>query len=252
MNEQQQFQHHVNIEFGSRKGLPFRFWAGLLLVILGVGFLLNVFHVLPFGEYVGMYWPSALMIIAIIQIATRSASFTGAGILFTIGALLQMEHFGWIDSIWSAFWPIVLIIVGASMLFNLNRKKKVTVFGVDEHRSGNEATGDTIDSTSVFSGNDVRSSSRSFRGGKTSTVFGSTDIDLRNAEISGQQAVLDCNIVFGSTDIRVPPHWHVITSGTPVLGNIDNRTHQDADTNVIGPTLVINTSIAFGSLDVKN
>ncbi|MBS1562499.1 MAG: hypothetical protein JSS89_12905 [Bacteroidetes bacterium] len=124
MNEHQQFQHNVHIEFGNRRGLPFRFWMGILLVLLGTGFLLNVFDILPFGDLIGMYWPSVLMVVALIQLATRSASFTSAGILFTVGALLQANKLGWIDHFWSAFWPIVLIIIGISMLLNLNDKKK--------------------------------------------------------------------------------------------------------------------------------
>jgi len=252
MNEKQQFQHNIHVEFGKRNGMPFRFWAGILLVLLGTGFLLNVFHILPFGEYVGMYWPSLLMLVALIQLATRSSSFTGAGILFTVGALLQANKLGWIDHFWSAFWPIVLIIIGISMLLNLNDKKKVALFSDLRTASGDEAGLHSLDQSSIFSNNEVRSSSRMFRGGSTNTIFGSMEIDLRDAEIDGQQALLDTNVIFGSTEIRVPPHWHVVTQGAPVLGNIENRANTGRDTNVVGPTLVIKSSVILGSLEIRN
>lgn len=252
MNENQQFQHNVRFEFGNRRGVPFRFWMGIMLVILGTGFLLNVFDILPFGDLIGTYWPSLLMIVALVQLATRSSSFTGAGILFTVGALLQANKLGWIDHFWSAFWPIVLIIVGISMLLNLNNKKKVELFRDQKTASGDESGAHTIDQTSIFSGNETRSNSRAFQGGTLTTVFGSMEVDLRSAEINAQQADLDVRVIFGNTEIRVPPHWHVVTQGTPVLGNIENLANTDVDTNVIGPTLVIHSSVVFGNLEIKN
>lgn len=252
MNEHQQFQHNVHFEFGNRRGLPFRFWMGILLVLLGTGFLLNVFDIFPFGDLIGMYWPSLLMLVALIQLATRSASFTSAGILFTVGALLQANKLGWIDHFWSAFWPIVLIIIGVSMLLNLNNKKKVELFEDQRTASGDDPTMHTLDQTSIFSSHELRSSSRTFRGGRTTTIFGNMEVDLRSAEIDGQSADLTVNVVFGSTEFRVPPHWHVITQGSPVLGNIENLANTDVDTNVLGPTLVVRTNVVFGNLEIRN
>jgi predicted membrane protein len=252
MSDPTNVHHQFHFEIGQRKGLPMRFWFGVILLMLGVGFLLNVFHILPFGEFIGVYWPSLLMFVALVQLVTRSASFKWSAILFAVGALLQMEHLGWIDSIWSVFWPVVLIIIGLSMVFNLDRKKKVEIFTNPMTASGaSSSNSDTLEQSSVFSSNNVRSSSRAFRGGHLSTVFGSMEVDLRDCEIDGTEATLDCEVIFGNTEIFVPPHWRVVVTGSPFLGNIDNRAQTLVDTGVIGPTLVIRAQVVLSNLEIR-
>jgi hypothetical protein len=56
--------------------------------------------------------------------------------------------------------------------------------------------------------------------------------------------------IMGGVEIRVPPHWRVITNGTPILGGIDNRTFDPTDSNVIAPTLIVNSTVILGGLEI--
>jgi len=236
----------------------FRVWGGILLIVIGGGLLLDAVNVFEFGDIFDTWWPSILMIIAIAQISTRKSGYTGPFILFGIGAILQASELGILPGgFWSAFWPLVLVAIGLSML--LGRKKKVAplhgsndipipdVFGA---WSGAHAD-DVIDRTAVFSGQEIYITSKSFRGGNVSAVFSGIELDLRNAEIHGDTAVLRLTAVMAAIELRVPPHWNVTVKGSPFLGGIDDRTVKHTDANVIGPTLVVDANAILGGIEIR-
>jgi len=90
-DQQTQFQQHFEMKIGQNRGPGFGFWFGIAMVIIGGGLLLDAFNLLEFGEIFDQWWPSLLMLIAVAQLATGSGSIVGSGIMFTIGALLQLS-----------------------------------------------------------------------------------------------------------------------------------------------------------------
>lgn len=241
---------NMSFEFGRQQsGLPFRFWMGLTLLIIGGGLLLDAFDVFDFSSILGMWWPSALMLIAIIQIATRSASIFGAGVLFVVGALMQASKLGILPGgFWSAFWPLILILVGTSML--LGRKKKVRNRMFD-FVNGEAMSEDTISSDALFSGNTIRNVSHDFKGGSLSAICGGLDVDLRSAAIT-KEATIHCTCFCGGIDLKVPPNWRVMNQGKALLGGIDNRTNQVFDPNIVTPTLYITGTVVCGGIDIHH
>lgn len=244
----QSFEMHVGSRRSATSG---QFITGLLFVIVGGGLLLDAFNVVAFWPFVHMWWPSALMIIALWKLATRSGSFLGSAILFAVGALLQLGKLDIIDGFWSAFWPIVLILIGLSMIVG---KKKFVRSGTTQTSTGGEGLPyeqDRLTSSALFGGSSVRVTSQKFQGGEITATFGGLEIDLRGAEIDGNLAVLRSTAIFGGIELRVPPHWAVVVKGTPILGGIEDKTNRFRDTNVIGPTLVLDTTVILGGIEIS-
>lgn len=247
-------RHSFEMNFGAKKkSLGGQVMMGLIFVIVGGGLLLDTFNIIEFWPLLKTWWPSLLMIIALVKLATRSGSLFGNGMLFTVGALLQLGELDIIDGFWSAFWPIVLILIGISML--VDRKKNFQPFGVNNTTSG-EGDGipfeePRLSSSAIFGGSDIRVTSRHFTGGDTTAIFGALEIDLRSAEIEGNMAVLKCMAVFGGVELKVPPHWTIHVKGTPIFGGIEDKTQRFRDANVLGPTLVLDATVIFGGVEIS-
>lgn len=242
------------MEFKNRSGLGGRFVIGFLLVALGLALLLNSFGFYEFGDFFGTWWPSILMIVAVVQIATGRGQWFWSSVLFLAGALLQARELEMLPGgFWSAFWPAVLILAGISMLIKRGHKKKVGI------RNGSEpffdgATqnvgGDRVDRTAIFSGQELRVSSRNFAGGDLTAVFGGIELDLRDADIDSANVMLTATAVFGGIEIRVPPHWQVVVQGTPIFGSIEDKTMRTPNNTVKGPLLLVDVTAVFGGVEI--
>lgn len=104
---------------------------------------------------------------------------------------------------------------------------------------------------SIFGNAKKNIMSKNFLGGTLTNVFGSTEINLLQADLQ-QPVVLDVFQLFGSTKIIVPPHWVIATSVSSILGENDDRriilTHA-IDQN---KCLYITGTSILGNITIKN
>ncbi|MCI0919909.1 LiaF transmembrane domain-containing protein [Sphingobacterium rhinopitheci] len=93
--------------------------------------------------------------------------------------------------------------------------------------------------------------SKNFLGGTITNVFGSTQVNLLQADLR-QPIVIDVFSLFGSTKIIVPPHWMVNSSISSILSETDDRrviiNHAFDDSKKL---YITGTSI-FGNVTIKN
>ncbi len=106
--------------------------------------------------------------------------------------------------------------------------------------------------TAVFSGNHQRITSKNFRGGKVSAVFGELKIDLTEAEIEGDEAAVHLDAVFGAIEIRVPITWVVVSRGAAVFGEYSDRTIHTQPPGSGAKRLIVKGGAVFGSVVIKN
>lgn len=103
----------------------------------------------------------------------------------------------------------------------------------------------------VFGGVDRNISAQDFHGAQCAAIFGACKIDLRDAQIQGQEAVLESYAVFGGVEIRVPPDWEVVNRSVAVFGGTgDKRRHPPR-----GPaakTLILQGAAVFGGVEIKD
>lgn len=213
---------------------------GIIIIIIGVILLLNANGVLDLslGDLISTYWPAILILIGLFSLITNPASKTGGLIVLIIGIVFQLRNLEYFDIFdYLEFWPVILIIVGATIIFSPKDKWK-------------NVNKDTVSTIAVFSGVNLKNSSNQFKGGSATAVFGGIDLDLRGARIEqGSEAVMDVFAAFGGLDIYVPPGWNVVVKGIPLFGGWSNKTTNKGNTNL--PTLKINCFVMFGGFDVK-
>ncbi|HEY8363250.1 MAG TPA: DUF5668 domain-containing protein [Tissierellaceae bacterium] len=94
------------------------FW-GTVLIVIGVGLLLDQLDILSFGKIFKLYWPSILIFVGLLNFFNRDSSKVGNIILIIIGLGLQINKLNLLDfNAFKLVWPIILILLGLKILFS--------------------------------------------------------------------------------------------------------------------------------------
>jgi predicted membrane protein len=221
---------------------------GGILILLGIGFLLDTLGVLPFEfsffHIVGRLWPLILIYLGVKIL--YGGSFFGGSVLLILGVVLQIDAFAAFDA-WSVFWPLFVILLGAS--FFLDQKKIRS-----DNRSINEApevsSQDYINESVTFAALNKKIISNNFHGGKVNVTFGGAEIDLSGCELASGGAQLNLNCDFGGIKIIVPKNIRVESNGKATLAGWDNKFSGKSSKDA--PKLEITGSATFGGVEVVN
>src|SRR5699024_204237 len=109
----------------------------------------------------------------------------------------------------------------------------------------------SINAFSLFSGTEIRSQSKQFEGGSVTAIFGGSEIDLREAVISGEGAALELSAVFGGINIYVPESVQLAVIGIPLFGGWEKKTIKRAADNEDLPVLKVNCLTVFGGVEIR-
>lgn len=93
--------------------------------------------------------------------------------------------------------------------------------------------------------------SKNFLGGTMTNLFGSTEINLLQADLK-QPVALDVFQIAGSTKIIVPPHWIVATTASSILSENDDRRVILPKIQDQNKCLYITGTSILGSIIIKN
>ena len=239
----------------------------LLIIGAGVFLLLESIHVIPYDlSRIFISWQMLLIVIGIYNL-TSSQHKTGGIILIFIGGLFLYDKFYDLQfHVWNVIWPTILIIVGVSILLNHSRGKrnyfdfgknpvvdngKADEFNDDKTNFVDDA--DTIDEVSIFSGSEKQITSKNFRGGKITSIFGGSEINLSRAELSNGRNQIEVFYMFGGSTIIVPPDWDVRIDVIAVFGGFsDKRYHQKTEGTNFNKQIVIKGLVVFGGGEIKS
>jgi hypothetical protein len=129
-------------------------------------------------------------------------------------------------------WPILLIGVGASILWRAAfvRREHPGLWDPGPAEAAGSADANTpssnsvVSATAILAGVERRINSQDFRGGDVTTIMGGCNLDLRGALIiPPHQPVLEVFVLFGGIEIRVPEDWTVVSELEVILGGFDER-----------------------------
>jgi predicted membrane protein len=229
-----------------RSGMSGLLFGGLI-VLVGLLMLLDNLNIVRFHD-LWRFWPVAVIIMGVAKVleARSPIGYVVGGMVTLVGAFLLLDNLDIVPFNFDLIWPLVLIGFGVTVLLRaIERKKCVT--------GAPGISNPDVSLWSVFSGVKRKIDSQDFKGGDIVAVFGGVNIDLRNAAIAGERAVIDLNLLFGGVDIRVPENWNVVMKGVAIFGAFEDKTtHPKADANVKTPELVITGAAMFAGVNAKN
>jgi predicted membrane protein len=223
--------------------------AGLILLAVG-GLLLTRQLGVPVPHWI-ISWPMILIVVGVFM-GVRSG-FKGLGwafpLLFGLFFLAEDIVPDVLDR--KLLWPIMIMSVGALLLFNVFRRGGGSRSRHSPWKSpGAIDSGDVIDGTAVFGGIDRTVVSKNFQRGEVTMIFGGGELNFTQADIAGK-AVLNVTAIFGGAEIVVPPNWKVESSVTAIFGGVEDSraSKQDVDPAKV---LSIEGTVIFGGIEIKS
>jgi predicted membrane protein len=230
---------------------------GIVVVIAGVTLLLDQMNLID-ASRVFRFWPLILIAFGTSTLLTCQGSgrrFWG-GFLILAGVALQLQELGYQRVRIETLWPIFIIGVGVLLVIQAFSKSGEPL--MDKWRSKPYQTGQKFDATdshvsctSIFGAGEHQVSSKNFQSGEMTSIFGGGEIDFTQADIQGDQAVLEATMIFGGGEIRVPRTWNVVIDGVGIFGGYSDKTnHPPPDTPA--KKLIIRGVAVFGGMEIKN
>jgi predicted membrane protein len=234
---------------------------GLLVVAIGMVLLLDQMHLVDQWK-VFRFWPLLLVILGLRQLFGCSG-WTGrmVGVFFILlGAVFQLENLGYDRIRFETVWPVFIIFGGVLLMVRSLGSRRRYFNLPDEIRDklhdqqGGSALMDSrVNVVGIFGGGEYRIQSKNFQGGEATAIFGGFEIDLTQAEIEGEEAVIDITAIFGGGELRVPESWDVSIEGVGVFGGYEDKTHHARPE--AGPPkkrLIVKGVAIFGGMEIKN
>jgi predicted membrane protein len=222
-------------------------FIGVAIIIAGVVLFMD--NALGFNFRVNLFdfWPLILIAFGLNSLVQPKEvrQPVWGWILVGVGSLFMLDNLHIIYFDFSDLWPLLLILIGFSML------KKHTSQGVPK------GDPEYINLSFILGGGDHVYTSQKLKGGNVSAILGGGKIDLRRAGCEGESITIDVFAFWGGIEIMVPYHWKVNIQGTPIMGAVENQTNSidninGIEVNLPPKTLIVRGSAIMGAVEVKN
>lgn len=217
---------------------------GFLLILIGVIVGLNALDITNIDIFFSGWWTLFIIIPCFIGLFNDDDK-TGSIIGIIIGGflLLGCQDIIDFDLLWKLILPIILIIVGLSIIFkdSLSSKvrKEIKKINIDKDNEYG----------AFFGGQDLDFTKEKFTGCSLNAIFGGIKCDLRKAIIK-DNALVNASSIFGGITIYVPEDVRVKVTSTPIFGGVsDDRRHKNNDSD---KTIYINATCMFGGVTIDD
>ena len=213
-------------------------YFGLLLLLLGAGFLVDNLGLIDIGDVLADWWPTYVfvaggLIYYLTKLTVNSLIFGGT--LMLVGAIWQLSNLGIIKAdVGGLIWPFFIVGLGILILYNSVVKPR-TIEGLE------------LAGTTVFGDNREDYAGKEYKGSTSTCVLGELEIDLRKANFTGDNIVVDTTSILGETNVRVPDNAKIINKVNVVLVSVTQKM-QSGD----GIEIVYSVSVILGKLVIQD
>ncbi len=218
---------------------------GIVLVVIGVILTLNALEITNINIFFNGWWTLFIIIPSAIELIARENKFWSA-VFLIIGILLFLACRDILDFnlIWRLTIPVILILIGVNLIF----KDKIDRKMQEKNKELKEKGQHLEEYCATFGEIKEDFNNQVFNGANLTAVFGSVDLDLRNAIISEDKLIKTC-AVFGGIDMIVPENVNIKIKSIPIFGATSNKTGRKYDEKL--PTIYIDSFCMFGGVDIK-
>jgi len=221
---------------------------GIFIILLGLVFLLNQLNLIPY--YIAdviFSWPMIIIAFGVYNLMFTQSRTFGFILLVVGGFFLLPEIVDLPYNFRRSFWPVLLILVGLFIIFRSGLIKKQGEFKIPE-----DGDLDYIDEVNIFSGSEKKMAIKNFRGGKITSIFGGSEIDLSNSKLAEGNNVIELFYMFGGSTFIIPADWTVTNKVTSVLGGFSEKGNPViTDAARSNKTLTITGFVMFGGGEIK-
>lgn len=238
-------------------------WTGIFLLAIGGLALARSFGVaMPHWLFT---WP--VLLIAIGLFIGFKKGFSDGGWFVPIiigGAFLTNDLLN--GELRRHIWPVILIVLGVFFIIRSRSRNRfdwhckspkdknmntasITASGTTSEQ--NFSQDDFIDTTSIFGGTEKSVLSKNFKGGSIVNIFGGSEINMTQADMT-DTAVIDVTCIFGGATLIVPANWAVKSEAATIFGGISDKRSVAGFSEGSARNLVIKGTVIFGGLEIKS
>lgn len=237
---------------GSEGSVPVRLIVGLLVAALGLIFLAENLGLADGRDLFERFWPAAFVAVGVAMLLQPRSSGphrAWGALPIVAGCWIYAYQQEWIDvAFWDLFFPFVMLAFGASLVWRAYRAPRERPATADGPRESD----DYVRAFAVMAGNEIRSSAHAFRGGDLGAFMGGVVLDLRNATLEGDTAVIDTFAMWAGIEIKVPAGWRVVSRVMPLMAAFEDKTPpptaaQEANGT---KTLIVRGLVVMGGIEV--
>ena len=217
---------------------------GLGFIIVGILVLVNALGILEINVFFKGWWTLFIIVPCFVNIFKdndKTASIIGT--VFGIFLLLAVRDVINFDLLWKILLPLVLIIIGLSLIF----KDKVSDKVKDEIKKLNKNSKDVY--TATFSGQDLNFDDEEFKGCELNAIFGGIKCDIKNAKLK-DDVVINASSIFGGITLYVPKDVNVKVVSNSIFGGVSGNYNKNKNDKK-GKTIYVNATCLFGGVEIK-
>jgi hypothetical protein len=240
-----------------------------MLVSVGIGLIAREFGLLPAHVRILDFWPLFIVLIGV-SVLRRAGGVVSAVLALAFmatGSVLLAGNLGFLSSSVTRFWPVLIVLLGLWALFRGGQVPEgldpdpQPHFGHDAAPRDGSAFGhselaqttdqDRLVRQYTCAAAQLRIESQAWKGGEIGVTAGGVELDLRQARLDPEGAVLALRVLMGGVEIRVPDTWHVQVDVTPLFGGADDSTRSTQGVSS-APRLRIVGKVTLGGVNVQN
>jgi predicted membrane protein len=202
--------------------------VGVLLLLNQLGFIHNWFN----------FWAAVFFFVGLLNVVQSGRTRLWGVLLMAVGALFELDQLGYVHVRFETYWPVFVIAAGLLMIWRAYQPPAESG-GLSPH----------LNVIAIFGGGEYRIRAKNFRGGDLVAFMGGFDVDLRDADIEGNEATIRVNALMGGGVIRVPETWAVSMRVTAFMGGHSLRAREGAQPT---KTLLVKGVAIMGGVEVRN
>lgn len=217
---------------------------GLGFIIVGILVLVNALGIIEINVFFKGWWTLFIIVPCFVNIFKdndKTASIIGT--VFGILLLLAARDVINFDLLWKILLPLVLIIIGLSLIF----KDKVSDKVKDEIKKLNKNSKDEY--TATFSEQDLNFDDEEFKGCELNAIFGGIKCDIKNAKLK-DDVVINASSIFGGITLYVPKDVNVKVVSNSIFGGVSGNYNKNKNDKK-GKTIYVNATCLFGGVEIK-
>ena len=209
---------------------------GIGLIVVGALLLLDQMNIINLD-----FWALIFGVFGLLRMfQAQDANGRLWGIfLFAIGVAIELEHLRYFHLSLERTWPIFVIAAGLILVWRAYQQPTESGGVLSPH----------LNVFAVLGGGEYRIRAQNFRGGDLVALMGGFDVDLRDAEIEGNEAVITVNALMGGGVIRVPERWAVSMRVAAFMGGHSLKAREGTQTT---KTLIVKGVAIMGGIEVRN
>jgi len=214
--------------------------VGIVIIAAGAVLLAGNLGVIDSRYVFRNFGPVVLFILgaALLMRRRHDQVLFGLALMF-VGAWGFATQQQWIKvHFWAVIGPMMLVLVGGSVVWRAF------------NRPVPEGAGDAyIRTFALFSGAELRPTVP-FEGAEVTAIMGGVKLDLSNASMARETAVVDVFALMGGTEIFVPRDWDVTVKVVSLMGGCSDKRRP-----ATGPAtrhLIIRGMAVMGGVEIKD